>query len=76
VSTHTFTRTAASVSFESRVGKSKLLGKWTFAPGDAERRISREAMLVHLNLWLFEGHPPTDGREVEIVIRSFKFRPE
>ncbi|MGH8046019.1 MAG: glycoside hydrolase family 16 protein [Chthoniobacterales bacterium] len=73
-STHIFTRTAAAVSFESRAAK-KLLGKWTFAPADAARRISREAMPVHINLWLFDGHPPADGREVEIVIRSFKFTP-
>jgi len=75
VSTHTFMRTAAEVSFESRAAK-KRLGKWTFAPDDAGRLVSREAMPVHINLWLFDGHPPTDGREVEIVIHSFKFRAE
>jgi hypothetical protein len=76
MSTHTFTRSAASVSFESRAGKSKLLGKWTFTPAYAASRVSRETMPVHINLWLFDGHPPADGREVEIVVRSFKFRPE
>ncbi|WP_409300128.1 glycoside hydrolase family 16 protein [Peribacillus sp. SCS-155] len=30
---------------------------------------------VDLNLWLFEGKPPQDGKEVEIVIRKFEFEP-
>jgi hypothetical protein len=32
-------------------------------------------MPVHLNLWLFKGLPPKDGREVEIVVQAFEFTP-
>ena len=28
---------------------------------------------LHINLWAFEGRPPTDGREVEIIIHDFKY---
>jgi hypothetical protein len=30
---------------------------------------------VHLNLWLFQGNPPTDSNEVEVIIKSFNFVP-
>jgi hypothetical protein len=30
---------------------------------------------LHLNLWLFQGRAPTDEKEVEVVIESFRFRP-
>jgi hypothetical protein len=31
--------------------------------------------LVHLNLWLFQGRPPKDGKVVEVVVRAFGFVP-
>jgi len=30
---------------------------------------------AHINLWLRNGNPPTDGNEVEIVIKKFEFYP-
>ncbi len=70
----TFTRTPNRVTFRSQEG-STILGRWRFAPPDPTRRISQDPMLVHMNLWLLLGHPPTGGQEVEIVIRSFSFTP-
>jgi hypothetical protein len=32
-------------------------------------------MPVHINLWCFQGRPPTDGEPVEVVIRAFTFTP-
>lgn len=32
-------------------------------------------MPVHMNLWLFLGNGPTDGKPVEIVIHAFKYTP-
>jgi hypothetical protein len=37
--------------------------------------ISNLAMPVHINLWLFDGNPPADGKPVEVVIRSFRYKP-
>lgn len=30
---------------------------------------------VHINVWQFRGLPPADGRDVEVVIRSFSYTP-
>ena len=30
---------------------------------------------VHMNLWLFQGRPPTDGRDVDVALTGFSFRP-
>lgn len=77
VSVHRFDWQAKRVSWESaqveRDGSRTVLQQWTFAPEDAERRIAQKPMPIHVNLWLFKGRPPTDDRDVEIVIRSFTF---
>jgi hypothetical protein len=49
--------------------------RWKFAPRDTTSYISQKAMPVHLNLWLFQGRPPSDGKEVEIVVKSFSYVP-
>ncbi len=51
-------------------------GRWLFEPKETNDRIPQQPLPVLLNLWLFEGHPPSDGKEVEIVIKNFKFTPE
>ena len=56
-------------------GGSIPLVQWTFAPPDFAQRVPQQPLPVHLNLWLFQGRPPTDGKGVEIVIRRFTFVP-
>lgn len=77
--THRFEWRKEKIAFESLHGhvdgKGMLFADWTFEPQDATQRISREPMPVHLNLWCFEGRPPTDGKPVEIVIRGFRYTP-
>jgi hypothetical protein len=51
-------------------------GRWLFHPADYQRRIPQQPMPVLINLWLFRGKAPTDGREVEIILMGFKFTPE
>ena len=79
-STHRFDWSATRVLYRSVQGlrddDGEEIRRWTFAPADADRRIARRPMPVHLNLWLFQGRPPADLREVEVVIRSFRFVPE
>ncbi len=49
-----------------------LVAEWVYTgsfvppPGDETPRI---------NLWLLNGQPPTDGREVEVIISRFEFIP-
>jgi len=49
-----------------------LIKKWKYAPNDAGTNIPQQAMPLGMNLWCF-GAPPTDGQNVEIVIRDFQF---
>ena len=30
---------------------------------------------IRLNLWLYRGQPPSDAREVEVIIKQFEFIP-
>lgn len=78
-STHWFQWRQDFVRFESARGlhdlpapASDLIHTWTFAGGgipidDAEK--------VHINLWLFQGIPPINGQEVELIIERFTYTP-
>jgi len=79
--THRFTWSRQSVVYESRHGhydddRGDLIESWRFAPPDPATLIPQQPLPVHLNLWLVHGHPPTDGREVEVIIDKFSFTPE
>lgn len=79
-STHRFTWSSNRVVFESLHGNGNgdgnQISQWIFAPEDASRRIAQQPMPVHINLWLFKGQPPKNGKEVEIVVRRFDFTAE
>ncbi len=76
--THRFVRSAASVRYTSLHGhrddNANLFATWDYAPAD-KRLIPQKPLPVHINLWLFEGKPPTDGKEVEIIIKKFTYTP-
>ena len=76
--THRFTRAADRVTVETFAGgeasERKLLARWVYAPAEA-RRIPQKPLAVHINLWLFRGRPPADGKPVEVVIKRFRFTP-
>jgi hypothetical protein len=77
--TQRFTWTSKSLYFQSLNGhrddNRSPIGRWKFAPPFPARRIPQHPIPVHMNLWLVDGKPPTDGREVEIVIHGFKYKP-
>lgn len=77
--THWFTWSRARLEFGSFHGhdpdKRKPFAHWVFAPEDAGGRVSSKPMPVHINLWLFQGKPPRNGQEVEVIVKSFKFTP-
>jgi MYXO-CTERM domain-containing protein len=52
--------------------EAELIKKWKYAPNDPGTNIPQQAMPLGMNLWCF-GAPPTDGKNVEIVIRDFQF---
>jgi hypothetical protein len=73
--THRFTRSASSVVFKSLNGfyndDTNLFATATCS--SAAWSISTLNMPVHMNLWLFNGNAPSDGKEIEIVIHNFKY---
>ncbi len=79
-SSHSFTWTPTNVIFQSQErhgnGGTRQLATWVYQPTNPVARISQNPMPVHINLWCFKGQPPSDGKEVELVVRAFKFTPE
>lgn len=78
--THWFAWHRDRVVFQSLKGDGKgnnqPLAAWTYAPPEPTRWIARQPMPVHINLWLFQGQPPKDDREVEVIIEEFGYTPE
>jgi hypothetical protein len=54
---------------------SKVLKSWAYAPPDPAANIPQQAIPVGMNLWCFNA-PPSDGQNVDVVIRDFEFVPE
>ena len=79
VATHRFTRTKNQVALATFAGEGKAgdkpLSQWTYAPSET-RLIPQKPLPVHLNLWLFQGKAPSDGKEVEIIVKRFSFTPD
>jgi hypothetical protein len=73
-STHSFAWTPEAVSFESRLGDAKgdLINAWAYTGPDLPAPGKERA---RLNLWLFDGIPPSDNRDVEVVVTRFGFIP-
>jgi hypothetical protein len=67
--THGFTWGTAAIDFFSDRSS---LPTWRYAGPDVPQAGSESA---RINLWLFRGAAPTNGRSVELVIRSFAFTP-
>jgi hypothetical protein len=78
--TQRFTWSPRSILFQSLSGyrddDRAEIARCAFAPADYEDAIPQSPLPLHINLWLFRGTPPEDGKEVEIVIRSVTFTPE
>lgn len=66
---HEFTWTPDQVSFRSAAA-GRPIADWRYSGPDVpEPRDER----TRINLWLYRGHPPTDGHEVEAVLSAFTF---
>jgi hypothetical protein len=79
VSRQSFVRSRTSVKFQSLpgyAGDSNQSVGWSYQPSDPADLISQASMPIHMNLWLYNGRPPADGREVELTIEAFRFIPQ
>jgi hypothetical protein len=76
-SSHSYHWSADALTFSwINSGSSGKPKAWTYAPKSAARHVPQQPLVVHINLWLFGGKPPSDGKPVEVVIRSFRFTPD
>ncbi|MCF7890360.1 hypothetical protein K9M78_03990 [Candidatus Bipolaricaulota bacterium] len=75
VFSYTWTRNELIFRFEDCNDKScskrVLLEEWKYR-GDL---LPRGDLRTHINLWLVDGKPPSDGREVEVILEDFTFSP-
>lgn len=77
-STDYFTWSQSQVSFESLQGQPNLTNPPTSSIIDSfTSSVSSDATgaQAHINLWLFNGQPPSNGKSVSVVIKSFTFTP-
>ena len=75
-SVHSLTWTRDRVAFESFLGSDRnekdLIQQWEYEGKGIPRKGNETP---RINLWLFRGNPPTDLKEVEVVISKFEFLP-
>ena len=78
LSTARFTWTSQSIEsavlkgHQAMTSETGLLAKWKYSPTNPTTNIPQQALPLGINLWCFEA-PPSDGRDVEIVLRDFQF---
>jgi len=74
-STHTFNWQSSSVLFESWRGQSALPGtviaQHQFTQGIPQTGNEN----IRMNLWLYQGHAPTNGSAAEVIVKGFEFVP-
>ncbi|HET7539784.1 MAG TPA: hypothetical protein VFK05_07925 [Polyangiaceae bacterium] len=80
LSTSRFIWTASSIEdfllagLEPVSSTNSLLKSWKYAPDNPKTNIPQQALPLGMNLWCFDL--PSDGKNVEIVVRDFQFVPE
>jgi len=76
--THCFNWQSKTVFFQMlhghRSDNKNEIYNWNFNPAQYLDYIPQQPMPVHMNLWLHKGLAPSDGKEVEIVIKSFQYK--
>jgi hypothetical protein len=75
--THRLIWQSTSVFFQMlhghRTDNENEIAHWDFQPARYLDEIPQEPMSTRMNLWLFKGSPPSDGKEGEVIIRSFRY---
>ena len=76
-STHSFLWSQEAVFFKSLYANHSAEKKeLTVNSFTSPVRANAVGAKAFINLWLFQGKPPSDRKDVEIVIRNFKYTPE
>jgi hypothetical protein len=70
-SIHSFDWLPDSIIFDSWDGNGNPLQSWTYTDS---ANIPPAGGNIHLNFWLMNGQPPSDGKDIEVVIKSYDFK--
>ena len=76
--TSRFTWEGASIAYRMLGGfyppasTTHTIQSWTYAPAKPTVKIPQQAMPLHMNLWLYQGLAPSNGKGVEVIIHSFQ----
>ena len=75
--THRFLWRSDSIKYQSLNGHRDdnqfEFSSFLLKPAKPLDAIPQKPLPLHFNLWLFHGLEPSDGKEVEIIIKSFKY---
>lgn len=78
--THYFYWQADSIRFKSIHGHYQeppnpgfLIHEWLYTGDDIP--LQSESLRIHINLWLYQGNPPSNGQEVEVVVKDADLPP-
>jgi hypothetical protein len=73
--THYIDWSASAIQFKSIHGHyqeppdaAHLIHEWLYVGDDIPTE--EECLRIHINLWLYQGNPPSDGQEVEIIVKN------
>jgi hypothetical protein len=73
--THYIDWGASAIQFKSIHGHyqeppdaAHLIHEWLYVGDDLPAE--EECLRIHINLWLYQGNPPSDGQEVEIIVKD------
>ncbi|MBS3766352.1 hypothetical protein KGY71_07505 [Candidatus Bipolaricaulota bacterium] len=73
VLSYTWTRNELHFRYEDcsnqTCSQRELVEGWTYRGDD----LPRDDLKTHINLWLVDGNPPSDGEEVEVILEDFTF---
>jgi len=74
--TSRFTWTTAGIRFWLMGGfqpigtTQNIIATWNYSPAVPSISIPQGAMPLHMNLWLYQGHAPSNGQPVEVIIHD------
>ncbi len=75
--THRMTRAPGRVTFSSHHGHRELGDmEGEIASWESTTDVSTAAMPIHMNFWLFQGHPPLNGNNTTLIVANFQVVPD
>jgi hypothetical protein len=76
--TNTSIKLTSQEGFKAVGDNSAIIKTWTYAPQNPDVNIPQKPVSLGMNLWLCNdcGGAPSDGKPVDVIIRSFQYIPD